>query len=68
MRSEAERQMVCRLKSDGKSFNEISDLITRNVVINMFYYSTQLLKEKRGPKFKLTSYEKLRIKRQHKKR
>ena len=66
MRSETERQMVCRLKSDGKGFNEISDLVnlSRNVVINMHYYNTQLLKKKRGPKFKLTSYEKLRIKRQ----
>ena len=47
MRSEAERQMVCRLKSDRKSFSEISDFmkVSRNVVINMCYYNMQLLKK-----------------------
>ena len=66
MRSEAEKQIVCRLKSDGKRFSEISDLmnLSTNVVTNMYYYNIQLLKKKRGSKFKLTSYEKLRIKRQ----
>ena len=34
MRSEAERLMVCRLKSDGKGFSEISDLMNYEVMKN----------------------------------
>ena len=66
MRTEAEREIVFKLKMEGKSFNEISRImnLTRNVIINMYYYDRQFVKKKCGPKFKLNSYQKLRIKRQ----
>lgn len=66
MRSQAEINVIKSLKSEGKSFKEISDImkLSRNTVIHLYYYDRKTLKKKRGPKFKLSSFEKLRIKRQ----
>lgn len=65
MRSQAEINIINALKSEGKSFKEISDIlkISRNSVMHLYYYDRKILKKKRGPKFKLSSFEKLRIKR-----
>lgn len=66
MRSKEQREIILNLKSQGKTFNEISIImgISRNSVLNMYYYERKLIKKKRGPHFKLSSYHKLRIKRQ----
>lgn len=66
MRSQAEINIINTLKLEGKTFKEISDImkISRNSVMHLYYYDRKVLKKKRGPKFKLTSFEKLRIKRQ----
>jgi len=66
MRSEEEIQLIRNLKYEGKSFQQISEImhLSRNIVIHLYYYARQTLKKKRGPKNKLSSFEKLRIKRQ----
>jgi len=66
MRTEFEKNMVIKLRNEGKSFKEIAYImnVTINSVGNMYYYQQKNVKNKRGPKPKLTNYEKLRIKRQ----
>ena len=66
MRTEAEKKLVMDLKCEGKSFQEIANImkISRNSVSNLYYYDKNPTKMKRGPKFKIKDYEKLRIKRQ----
>jgi len=66
MRNQVEIDIIKSLKSEGKTFKEISDImkISRNCVMHLYYYERKILKKKRGPKFQLSSFEKLRIKRQ----
>ena len=66
MLSEAEKNLVLNLKCEEKSFQENANVmnITRNSAINLYYYDKCQSKKKRGPKFKIKDYEKLRIKRQ----
>jgi len=66
MRSQIEINFIKKLKDEGKSFSQIAQImqLTRNSVIHLYYYKKQTLKQKVGPKFKLTKFDKLRIKRQ----
>ena len=66
MRSEAEIKIIKDLKADGKTFQEIADILnlSRSSVTHLYYYDRKILKAKRGPKKKIRSFEKLRIKRQ----
>jgi len=58
MRSKKERELVLKLKIEENSFKNISRKInlSKNVIINMYYYDHQFVKKKREPKFKLCSF------------
>lgn len=65
MRSITERNLAIKWKSEGLSYYEISERlgVSRNVAINLCYYKVGVSTKKRGPKFKLSKYSKLKIKR-----
>jgi transposase len=66
MSQDERRRMVLKLKSEGKSYAQIANImgICRNNAINLYNYRPKLLLKKRGPKFTLQKYDKLKIKRQ----
>ena len=66
MRNEAEIKIIKDLKSDGKSFQQIADImkLPRGSVTHLYYQDSKTLKTKRGSKRKMTSFEKLRMQRQ----
>ena len=66
MRTEFERNVVVKLRSEGKGFKEIFNImnISINSAGNVFYYQRKHIKNKYGPKPKITNFDKLQIKRQ----
>ena len=66
MRSEFQREIIQNLKSQGKTFNEIANIMKmpRNTIINMYYCERKVTPKKCGPHFGINNYHKLRIKRQ----
>ena len=63
MRNELQRQNILNLKSQGKTFNEIAEIMrmSSNAIIIIYYYERKVLPKKRGPHFSISNYHKLRM-------